>query len=157
MALTPNALRVLDHVGVYDRIVADAASYSGVPMINTNGEPLGRIVLGSKELYGYDAVRIYRSPVHRCLLDQALAKGIEIQFEVRVLNVASDDVESGVILNLADGKTIKVGLVGGCIQRADRGYGILADCILGLNNVHRVGGGLWCRWLVLYPVGRFTP
>jgi 2-polyprenyl-6-methoxyphenol hydroxylase-like FAD-dependent oxidoreductase len=58
--LSPNALRVLDSLGVYDRIKNKGYHFEVLYFTNENGETTGRYYFGHEELYGYKALRIYR-------------------------------------------------------------------------------------------------
>jgi 2-polyprenyl-6-methoxyphenol hydroxylase-like FAD-dependent oxidoreductase len=59
--LAPNALRIFDTFGIYERIRTKGWSFEAVAMKNAEGITTDRIFLGSKKLFDYDALRIYRS------------------------------------------------------------------------------------------------
>jgi hypothetical protein len=66
--LSPNALRILDDMGVYERIQNKGFSFEALTFKNENGETTGKYFFGCEKLYGYQGLRIYR----KALLDELL-------------------------------------------------------------------------------------
>ncbi|KAJ5605397.1 salicylate hydroxylase [Penicillium lagena] len=97
MVLTPNALRVLKNLGVYEQIFNAGHVHVGVNMINTDGLRLGRMNLGSEEINGYPAIRAYRSVIHDALLVRAMEKKIEIRFGMECTGVVKEGQDSVVV------------------------------------------------------------
>lgn len=60
MALTPNALRCLDHIGLYDELRRLGVSIDGFPIMNLMGDIVKNFVLGCEEKYGYSALGVRR-------------------------------------------------------------------------------------------------
>lgn len=72
--LSPNALRILDSLGVYERIRNKGYNFSNLAFKNENEETTDLFSLGDEDRYGYKALRIYRqillaelrATVHAC-------------------------------------------------------------------------------------------
>lgn len=58
--LSPNALRILDSLGVYERIRNKGYNFSNMAFKNGNEETTDVYPLGDKDRYGYEALRVYR-------------------------------------------------------------------------------------------------
>src|SRR5262245_31653099 len=60
--LSPNALRVLDKVGAYERVRSVGYNFDTLTFMNDSDYSVtGKYYFGHKERYGYDALRIYRN------------------------------------------------------------------------------------------------
>ncbi|MCJ1428139.1 hypothetical protein MMC29_006047 [Sticta canariensis] len=72
--LSPNALRILNSLGVYERIRSKGYNFSMIAFKNEDEETTDLYPLGDEHQYGYNALRIYRqilldelrSTVHAC-------------------------------------------------------------------------------------------
>ena len=64
--LSPNALRVLNSLGVYERISSKGYNFSNIAFKNEDEETTDLYPLGDEHRYGYKALRIYR----QILLDE---------------------------------------------------------------------------------------
>ena len=90
MALCPNALRVLDHLGLYSSLKSQGYSHDGGTMLSTSGTTLGRLILGSEETYGYHALRLYRRTPRNALVEEAQRCGIEIHFDMKCVGIEQE-------------------------------------------------------------------
>ena len=80
IALAPNALRVLDTVGVFDDVRLAGYNYEYLHLANHNGQELGAFLNGSQKNYNYPAIRVHRRDVRDFLLAKVKSEGIEIQY-----------------------------------------------------------------------------
>jgi 2-polyprenyl-6-methoxyphenol hydroxylase-like FAD-dependent oxidoreductase len=112
IALAPNALRVLHHVGVYDRLRLQGYNYEEIAFMNGSGLVLGRLLNGSQKVYNFPALRIHRSVVKEELIRECEKKGIEIQWGRKCTGI-EEETERGVVVNFADGKKVKARFVVG--------------------------------------------
>ena len=100
--LSPNALRVLDTLGVYDRIKAKAYHFETFEFKDEAGTTTDIYHFGSKELYGYKAFRIIR----RLLIDELKAmvveSGIDIIYNAKLTNIVSESADE-VVFELQNG------------------------------------------------------
>ena len=56
--LSPNGLRVLDSVGVYERVRDSASQFEKLTYTDSLGQVTDEYYFGSKKLYGYQGIRI---------------------------------------------------------------------------------------------------
>lgn len=161
--LSPNALRVLDSVGIYERIRDRSLQFDVLTFKDTEGQTTDEYYFGSEKLYGYPAIRVMRKQ----LLDELRAalreRGIPIHYDHKLAEITSDgpevkfafangEVASSPLLIGADGihstvrstflpqvKPIYVGFIGvsGVVQRSKlhlpEGYNLPAT-VMGKNG-----------------------
>ncbi|KAI0179361.1 kynurenine 3-monooxygenase [Hypoxylon sp. FL1284] len=88
--LSPNALRVLDSVGVYKRIRDKSLQFNVLTFKDIQGQTTDEYYFGSEKLYGYHAIRIMRKE----LLDEMKAalgeRYIPIHYECKLASITSD-------------------------------------------------------------------
>lgn len=106
IALAPNALRVLDHCGIYKNIQPWGHNYEKVAFCNGAGKKLGDFLNGSEKIYGYSALRISRKVVRDALLDAVREVGIEILYGKRCIGILSED-DKKVKAQFEDGQEIE--------------------------------------------------
>ena len=68
--LSPNALKVLDALGVYQDVKAHGYNFEVLELLKVSGELVETYEFGGKEKYGYPGNRIYRHE----LIDIILSK-----------------------------------------------------------------------------------
>jgi 2-polyprenyl-6-methoxyphenol hydroxylase-like FAD-dependent oxidoreductase len=110
LMLSPNSLRILDKYGVYSRISAKGFIFDVVEVKDPDGNLKDRgFYLGSKELFGYDALRIYRNVLLKVLTTACVERGIEIIYDKKFSGVLSDD--SGVRFRFEDGSSAQASIL----------------------------------------------
>jgi 2-polyprenyl-6-methoxyphenol hydroxylase-like FAD-dependent oxidoreductase len=91
--LSPNALKVLDALDVYERVRVKGYNFEILEYKDGNGNVLETQEFGSQEKYGYKGLRIYR----RVLIDELLAmlreKNIPVEFGKKFSRVISETEE----------------------------------------------------------------
>ena len=100
--LSPNALRVLDALKVYERIRTKGYNFEHSDFKNELGETTGTYYFGHAQLYGYKALRIYRQTLIEELRTMCEELGIMIHYEKKFTGVVSETAER-VTFELADG------------------------------------------------------
>lgn len=102
--LSPNALRVLESVGVYKRVRSKALELDVLTFKDGKDETTDVYYFGSEKLYGYDAIRIMRKE----LLDEMRAmlqeRKIPIHFGSKLTAITSDGPDK-VEFSFANGQT----------------------------------------------------
>ncbi|KAH8814821.1 hypothetical protein F5884DRAFT_151908 [Xylogone sp. PMI_703] len=102
--LSPNALRVLDALGVYDRVRVKGYNFETLEYKDGDGKLLETYEFGGKEKYGYAALRIYR----HALIDELLAvmkeRGVQIEFGKKFVRIV-EETDNGVTWEFQDGNT----------------------------------------------------
>ena len=89
--LSPNALRTLGTIGVYDRIKAKGFHFRDLTFNTNEHEYMDAYEMGNAERYGYDALRIYRQDLLDELKAMVSEAGIEIVYEKKFAHIISDD------------------------------------------------------------------
>ena len=117
IALTPNALRVLQHVGVYDTLRRQGYNYEELALSNGYGQQLANFLNGSEKLYNFCSLRIHRNKVQKALLDEVQAQNIQVCYGMKLLEV-NELVGAGVELAFDNGQSVK------------------ADFVIGADGVH---------------------
>lgn len=100
--LSPNSLHILNKLGIYDRIGADGWFFQTVKVIEPSGETTDQQYLGSKEAFGYDALRVYRNSLLQALKGKCAERGVDIQYCKKFTSIVSEDTSS-VTIGFADG------------------------------------------------------
>jgi 2-polyprenyl-6-methoxyphenol hydroxylase-like FAD-dependent oxidoreductase len=102
--LSPNALKVLDALGVYERVRVKGYNFETLEYKNGSGRLLEVYEFGGKEKYGYAALRIYRHVLINELLGMLKEKSIPIVFGNKFTRVLKE-TEKGVTWEFQDGTT----------------------------------------------------
>ncbi|KAG4221211.1 hypothetical protein PC116_g30312, partial [Phytophthora cactorum] len=108
--LSPNALRVLDSVGVYKRVRDNSLQFDILTFKDSQDQTTDVYYFGSEKLYGYHAIRIMRKE----LLDEMRAmlreRNIPIHFDSKLTAVTSDGPDK-VEFTFADGRVASAPLL----------------------------------------------
>ncbi|KAF7716976.1 Uncharacterized protein PECH_003214 [Penicillium ucsense] len=113
--LSPNALRILDSLGIYQKIKAHGFEFQDLHFYTD--KPLDLFEFGNKEKYQYDALRIYRHELIHALVSALQEKGISIQYGKKFTRVLTES-ESEVTWAFEDGRTGR------------------AACLVGADGIH---------------------
>lgn len=124
ITLAPNAVRVLQHVGVYDVVRTQGYSYQDLHMSNARSQALGTLLQGSPKHYNCPCLRVHRAIVQKALLDELKAQGIPVVFGKKLVKLQED--EEFVELDFADGTTARASFVIG----ADGVHSRVRDAIM---------------------------
>lgn len=120
IGLAPNALRILDSIGVYSRLQKLGWSYASVNLVDTKWRTLFKSIGDSIGVYGYDSLMIKRHLLRNVLREEVKAQGITIHYNMKCTGITKNEGEQGVLVNFADGTQIK------------------ADCVVGADGIHSV-------------------
>ncbi|KAH7392333.1 kynurenine 3-monooxygenase [Phaeosphaeria sp. MPI-PUGE-AT-0046c] len=104
LMLSPNALRILDTLSLYDRLSAQGYNFETVDYKNHDQVTTDVYYLGQKKLYGYKALRIYRQTLLTELRAEAKTLQIPITYDVKFSHVVSEN-EHGVSFAFTNGTT----------------------------------------------------
>lgn len=118
IALAPNALRVLDRIGVYNNIRTHGYNYDRISFINAEGVALGSFLNGSRASYGYQALRITRTIVRDALRQQCKNRGIAIVYNKSCFGL--DENNDKVTVTFKDGSKVT------------------ADIVIGADGIHSI-------------------
>ncbi|KAF2198584.1 FAD/NAD(P)-binding domain-containing protein [Delitschia confertaspora ATCC 74209] len=104
LMLSPNALRILDKLGLYERLKTLGYNFEDMSFRNHDQEITDTYYLGQEKHYGYKALRIYRQVLVTELRAAAKNQGIPIYYGLKFSHVVSED-EKGVVFAFSDGTT----------------------------------------------------
>jgi 2-polyprenyl-6-methoxyphenol hydroxylase-like FAD-dependent oxidoreductase len=102
--LSPNALKVLDVLGVYERCRIKGYNFEALDYKNGEGELLEVYEFGGREKYGYSALRIYRHVLIDELLGAMREKGLNVVFGKKFSGILRE-TEEDVTWKFDDGTT----------------------------------------------------
>ncbi|KAL2860109.1 hypothetical protein BJX68DRAFT_224310 [Aspergillus pseudodeflectus] len=117
LMLSPNALRILDALGVYPRIRSEAYEFDTLYFRSPEDKPLDTFEFGSEAKYGYPGVRVYRHVLIRELSAMVSESGVEVSYGKKFVRVVEDTAQ-GVTWEFEDGT---------------RGS---ATCLVGADGIH---------------------
>ncbi|KAL2880439.1 hypothetical protein SGCOL_004159 [Colletotrichum sp. CLE4] len=112
MMLCPNALRILESLGVYESLLEKAYSFDYVYYKGRDEVTVDRYPLGGKAEFGYDAVRIFRQELIEILAGACRERGVEVRYGKRFVRVVGED-DRGVEFEFADGERRRAGVLVG--------------------------------------------
>ena len=109
--LSPNALQVLNKLGVYTRIATKGYHFETLTFKNASHDTTDVYYFGQQQLYGYKAFRVYRQVLIDELKMMLEEKGIEIRYHMRFTHVLSESQDNSVTFQLANGETSTTSLL----------------------------------------------
>lgn len=110
--LSPNALRILDNLKLYDRLVPLAYRFQTLHFYTETGKSVDEFEFGAQQKHGYNGMRIYRFELINVLLEALTDAGIEPVFGKKFIKVVEEDHE-GVTWEFEDGSTASASLLVG--------------------------------------------
>lgn len=112
LMLAPNALRLLDSLGLYQQLRSRGFNFSTVEFRDEADTMNDKWQMGNRDKYGYDALRITR-PVFLDVLRAAVdERGIEVKYGARYSHVV-EETQDGVTFQLGDGTQIQATILVG--------------------------------------------
>jgi len=109
--LTPNGLKVLDKLGIYDSLLGKGFGFDGLYFLDAERKRDMEIIqFGDVERYGYHAMRAYRSTVLDELLTAVKERSIPIHFNRRLDHIVSE-TEDNVTWQFEDGSVENASLL----------------------------------------------
>lgn len=105
LMLSPNSLRILDQYGIYRRILDRGCEFQFIDFQDGDGKSIDHQYLGSKTLFGYDALRIYRNVLLKELQQTVQERAIPIFYEKKFIRVVEEGEET-VTVEFQDGSTV---------------------------------------------------
>ncbi|KAJ5624355.1 hypothetical protein N7510_000664 [Penicillium lagena] len=115
--LSPNALRILDAVGIYDRIRVHGFEFQNLYFRSAEDEARDSYEFGNRQKYGYDGLRIYRYVLIDALVEAIKEREIPIQYGKKFTRVVSE-TDTAVEWEFDDGTSSR------------------AACLVGADGIH---------------------
>jgi 2-polyprenyl-6-methoxyphenol hydroxylase-like FAD-dependent oxidoreductase len=111
ISLAPNALRVLNNLGVFEKLLAIGNSYEELHFRNARGGIIATFHNGNQTDYGFKAVRIHRRHVQQILVEECLSQGVNIRNGMKLTGIKEGkDIAE---LTFENGETAQAHLVVG--------------------------------------------
>lgn len=104
--LSPNALRILDTLGIYSQIRESGYSFEKATYRDEKGVLLGEYAFGGLQEWAYKALRVDRGQVLDVLEREVKAEGVEIVYDCAFSEVEGE-TEGGVWFNVHMGRKIE--------------------------------------------------
>lgn len=101
--LSPNALKVLDALGVYGEVRAKGFNFEELELQKVDGQLIETYEFGSKDKYGYPGNRIYRFELIDIILSRIKAEGIPVVFGRKFTRVV-EETDDHVVWESSDGE-----------------------------------------------------
>ena len=123
LMLAPNALRILNDMGAYTQVRTRGYNFEAVEFKDDLDQTIDQFLMGSKERYGYEALRIPRQAVLEELMALAKDRMIPVYHEKRFLHVV-EETQNRVTFKLTDGSVADASVLIGAdgIHSALRSY-----------------------------------
>jgi 2-polyprenyl-6-methoxyphenol hydroxylase-like FAD-dependent oxidoreductase len=99
--LSPNALKVLDNLGVYNTVKSEGYEFKNLTWQTIDGSGRERQEFGDEQKYGYDALRVHRYVLINALIEATKRAGVEIAFGKKF--VAATESQDSVEICFEDG------------------------------------------------------
>ncbi|KAK7746795.1 hypothetical protein SLS53_001983 [Cytospora paraplurivora] len=113
LMLSPNALRALDSLGLYERLRSKALEFDKLYFKDDKDETTDIYYFGSKAIYGYQALRIMRKDLLGELLAMLRERSIPIYFNSALATVKSGSTNNNVEFTFTNGQTASASLLVG--------------------------------------------
>ncbi|KAJ3569760.1 hypothetical protein NPX13_g5971 [Xylaria arbuscula] len=104
LMLAPNALKILDHLGVYSDIKQKSYTFEYVYYKDADEHTIDKYPFGSESSFGYKAVRIYRQDLLDVLYAACAKRCIPVHFGKKFAAVV-DESDVNVTFSFTDGST----------------------------------------------------
>jgi 2-polyprenyl-6-methoxyphenol hydroxylase-like FAD-dependent oxidoreductase len=121
--LTPNAMRILEEIGLLARIRKQGCSFDTIFFKDSAGQTTDQFLMGGIPHYGYHAMRIHRHTVITELKNLAAERGISVHFERQISRILEEN-RDGVTFQFVDGSSDHASVLIGAdgIHSHIRGY-----------------------------------
>ncbi|KAF3909221.1 hypothetical protein ABW20_dc0103235 [Dactylellina cionopaga] len=111
--LTPNALRVLDHLGIYKSLIPQGFNFDNLTLMNHQFDILVSIPIANIAEFEYQSLRLERRLLHATLLRKVEEQAkIEILYDSKCTSITESD--GGVTVILSNGTTVNADLLIAC-------------------------------------------
>ncbi|KAL9072858.1 MAG: hypothetical protein Q9157_004953 [Trypethelium eluteriae] len=113
ITLTPNSLRILDALGLYEPIRGEGGNFEAITLVNPQWQKLGQLKMGSVELFGYEAIRLPRQVLRGVALRKAAENGVKIHYEHRFSSIVENGKDGRARITFTNGTTASADFVVG--------------------------------------------
>lgn len=100
--LAPNGQAVLDDIDILERVLPTTCAYRDVIIRNIQGTPISKMLIGRKETFKYDSIRLMRADLIDSFAKACHERGIPVVCNKKFQSVVSES-EEGVTFRFEDG------------------------------------------------------
>ena len=100
--LSPNSLRALDKLGVFERMLPKSYKFQDLYFYSQDDKLVDVFEFGNQERYGYSGIRVYRFELINGLLDLVKEAGIKVEYGRKFESIVSE-TENSVTWRFTDG------------------------------------------------------
>ncbi|KAF9766816.1 hypothetical protein IL306_000716 [Fusarium sp. DS 682] len=100
--LSPNSLRALDKLGVYERMLPKSYKFQELNFFSQDDKLVDVFEFGNAEKYRYPGIRVYRFELINILLDLVREAGIKVEYGRKFESIVSE-TEDSVTWRFTDG------------------------------------------------------
>lgn len=111
--LSPNALRILDRLGVLKRMEPSCYKFESLYFRSEDDKVVDQFVFGSVEKWGYSGMRIYRFELIKVLLAMITEVEIPVEYSKKFDKIVKE-TENGVTWQFTDGTEASAPMLIGC-------------------------------------------
>lgn len=112
VSIMPNAARLLDELGIYDKLKDQGFLYDAMHTRNRKNEILASPLFGSVERYGYNCLRLHRRTLIMTLSAAVETAGIQVYYNKAFSCVATEPADDDTVkFEFRDGSTYKATLL----------------------------------------------
>lgn len=113
VTITPNGCRVLDALGVLERVAPRCYKIESMSYKNDRDETTERVDRGSREKFGYAAHRLYRKELFDELKAMLEERAVPVMYGTKFERVVSESASEGVIFEVSGGRRQRAALLVG--------------------------------------------
>lgn len=104
LQIAPNGMHVLAEIGLKDEMIRRGSIAESFDFCSQSGLPLASINRDMEQRFGEPAVNIRRSTLNEMILAKAVAEGVAVKFEKRLVGI-EDRADRLVVAHFADGSS----------------------------------------------------
>ncbi|KAM0248951.1 hypothetical protein ACHAP5_003160 [Fusarium lateritium] len=110
--LSPNSLRALDKLGVYERMLPRSYKFQDLNFLSQDNKLVDVFQFGNEAKYGYSGIRVYRFELIKILLDLVRETGVKVEYG-RKFDKIVDETGDSVTWRFTDGSEESASLLVG--------------------------------------------
>lgn len=112
LQIAPNGQVVLDKYGVWTDLSKSSKFYHNARIMKNDGTLMNEIMLGDKDTFGYESMRVVRRTLVAKLASTIRDRGMDIHCNKKFVRILSE-TDSGVTIEFADGTTAAASMLVG--------------------------------------------
>jgi 2-polyprenyl-6-methoxyphenol hydroxylase-like FAD-dependent oxidoreductase len=110
--LSPNSLRALDKLGVYERMVPRSYKFQDLNFLSQDDKLVDVFQFGNEAKYGYSGIRVYRFELINILLDLVREADLKVEYGRKFDKIVSE-TEDAVTWRFTDGSEESASIIVG--------------------------------------------